>query len=274
MRIEVLGNNVQISDALRSYAESRVGAALRRAASRLSWVGVRFLHEGDRACNARVACQLDVWMRGLGLVTVRHIDTNPYVAVDCAAVRLEQALVRRLREAGQVPTRPEQSRSRASRPAKRDPRYAVVVAPADARPRLSLIPWLRARYGVEQLHTLSLAWPEWDALVAGEVESPQLERFKDRFALAGLGQPQAVIVVGGAVPKPSWNEPPQTRTEVQRIVKTLGALDLPVDVLGVWVDEHWTADDCLIESEELTPPASRAARHHEDEELYAGLTSD
>jgi hypothetical protein len=37
-----------------------------------------------------------VWLRRLGLVTVRHADTNPFVAVDRAAARLRQAIARRI----------------------------------------------------------------------------------------------------------------------------------------------------------------------------------
>jgi hypothetical protein len=150
----------------------------------------------------------------------------------------------------------------------------VVVVPWDARPRLSLIPWLRTRYGIEQVHTLSLAWPEWEALLAGEMESLQLERFKDRLALAQLCRPEALIVVGGAEPQPWCDERPQGRTEVERVVNNLRALDLPTEVIGVCANEHWTSDECLIESEKLPAAANRGGQDEQDEELYAGLTSD
>jgi hypothetical protein len=154
--------------------------------------------------------------------------------------------------------------------------YAVVVLPSGARPRLSLIPWLRTRYGIEQVHTVSLAWPEWDALVAGDIDSPHLKRFKDRLALAQLCRPEAVVVVGGAVPQPSRDERPQARREVERVVSQIRAWGMPLEVIGVWVNEHWGADDCLIESEELPLPArTDGPRESEsDEEQYAGLTSD
>ena len=38
-------------------------------------------------------------MRGLGVVTARHADADSYVAIDGAAALLEQAVLRKLREA-------------------------------------------------------------------------------------------------------------------------------------------------------------------------------
>ena len=141
MRVHVLDNGIEIPYVLRTYAESRVWLAVQRAADRLSWVGVRFMRPDGESEGGRVACQLDVWLRGVGLVAVRHIDTNPYLAVDCAAVRIEQAVVRRLRDAGCHPaTAPARRDTIAHRNGTTSSAYAVVVLPSDARPRLSLIP--------------------------------------------------------------------------------------------------------------------------------------
>jgi ribosome-associated translation inhibitor RaiA len=101
MRVEVFANGLQVSEALRTYAESRVWLAVQRASDRLSWVGVRLMREGNHAVDGRTICQLDVWLRGIGLVTVRHADINAYVGIDCAAARLEQAVIRKLREAAE-----------------------------------------------------------------------------------------------------------------------------------------------------------------------------
>jgi hypothetical protein len=151
-------------------------------------------------------------------------------------------------------------------------RYAVVIVPCDAWPRLSLIPWLRTRHGIDQAQTVSLGSSEWDALVAGELKSPHLKLLKDRLALAQLSRPGAIVVVGGAVPQPSCDERPQVRPEVERVVDSVRSFGLPIEVIGVWVNEHWTSEDCLIESEEL--PRLTGHRSDSDEALYAGLTSD
>jgi hypothetical protein len=254
-----------VTDVLRTYIESRVWLAVQRASREVSWVGVRLKIKDD----ARVICQLDVWLRGIGLVTVRHIDLNPYIGIDCAAVRLEQAVVRKLREAGRY------TGAASARDASRGPRhetahrYGLAIMAADARPRLSLTPWLRTRYGLEQLQTVLLDWPEWDALVAGELDSPHLRRIKDRLALAQLCCPQAIVVVGGAVRQASYDERPQARSEVKRIVVNVQSFGLPIDVIGVWVNERWMSEECLIESEEL----SLATEPANEKELYAGLTS-
>ena len=136
MRIEIAGDNVEVRDVLRTYAKSRVWLAVRRVASNLSWVAVRFLREEDRG-DERIACQLDAWVRGSGLVTVSHFDVNAYASVDCAAVRLEQAVIRKLREAGQVLTRQPASGPTAPHQQRLQQRYAVVVVPKDAPHRLS-----------------------------------------------------------------------------------------------------------------------------------------
>ena len=100
MRVEVFASGFDISEVLRTYAASRVWLAVQRAADRLSWVGVRLMGEDNHAADGRTVCQFDVWLREIGLITVRHTDINPYVGIDCAAVRLEHAVIRRLREAG------------------------------------------------------------------------------------------------------------------------------------------------------------------------------
>jgi ribosome-associated translation inhibitor RaiA len=272
MRVEIFGNGFEVTDVLRTYAESRVWLAVQRASRELSWVGVRLMSEDGHAAAARVVCQLDVWLRGIGLVTVRHIDDNPYMGIDCAAVRLEQAIVRRLREAGRYTAAASNAPSAHRSDHETSRRYAVVIMASDAQPRLSLTPWLRTRYGIEQVQTISLGWREWDALVAGALDLPHLKRLKDRLALAQLSRPEAIVVVGGAVPQPSCDERPQARSEVERVMSNVRSLGLPVEVIGVWVNEHWTSEDCLIESEEL--PLRTGFGSNSDEELYAGLTSD
>ena len=90
MRVEVFGNGYEVSEMLRTYAESHVWLAVNRAAEHLSSVGVRLMGDEGHTLRRRVVCQLDVWLRGIGLVAVLHTDVNPYVAIDRAAVRLER----------------------------------------------------------------------------------------------------------------------------------------------------------------------------------------
>jgi hypothetical protein len=298
VRVEIFGNGFEVPDVLRTYAEARVWLAVQRAAERLSWVGVRLMsvdaggvvgggggpNGGVAAARRRLTCQLDVWLRGIGLITVRHTDANAYVGIDCAAVRLEQAIVRRVRErgwhaarsiGGGVPEGGGEAFGR-GRGVAGSPRCAVLIVPRDLKPRLSLIPWLRARYGIERVQTLCLARPEWDALAAGEARSLYLERLKDHLALAQLGRPEAIVVVGGAAPRASSCARSHGRREVERALSHLRSWDLPAEVIGAWVTEHWDAEQCLIESEELPlrPDETAVFQADEGEEMYVGLTSD
>ena len=100
MRMEVFANGFDISQELQPYAELRVWLAIQRAADRVSWVGVRLMPDDNHAADGRVVCQLEAWLRGIGLITVRHADIDLYVAIDCAAVRRVPAVVRKLRETG------------------------------------------------------------------------------------------------------------------------------------------------------------------------------
>jgi ribosome-associated translation inhibitor RaiA len=251
MRVEFIANEFPVSDVLRTYAESRVWLAVRRAAAHLSWVGVRLISDSRERSDGRVGCRIDVWLRGRGVVTVAHTDVDPYVAIDCASVRLEQALVRKLREIGRH-VRGTGVPSRAGRQAGATcPRYAMVLVPPEARPRLSAIPLLRARYGIEQVQTVSLRGCEWDALVERELSSPHLKRLKDRLALAHLCRPEAVVLLGAAPASQPSRDEPRTRREMQQVMNSLRYFGLGVDVIGVWVDERWTPDDCMVESQEV-----------------------
>jgi len=100
MRFEMFAdNNITAPKELRMYAESRVGLGVYRAADRLSFVGVRLRRDDADAAESPVQCQLETWMRGLGVVTARHADADSYVAIDGAAALLEQAVLRKLGEA-------------------------------------------------------------------------------------------------------------------------------------------------------------------------------
>lgn len=99
MRFEMFADGTSVPMELRMYAESRVGLAVHRAADRLSFVGVRLSREDVDAPGSPVQCQVEAWMRGLGVVTARHADADSYVAIDRAAALLEQAVLRKLREA-------------------------------------------------------------------------------------------------------------------------------------------------------------------------------
>ena len=104
MRIDVHAVNIELPPALRSYAETRAWMAGRRQASRATWLSVtvasRIAASGGVAA---VSCRIDGWLRGVGHVSVRHVDADPDVAIDRAAVRLEQAIGRRVGRLAGIP---------------------------------------------------------------------------------------------------------------------------------------------------------------------------
>ena len=97
MRIDVHAVNIELPTALRSYAETRAWMAGRRHASRVIWLSVRVANRTAASGAPVVSCRIDGWLRGAGHVSVRHVDADPYVAIDRAAVRLERAVERRVR---------------------------------------------------------------------------------------------------------------------------------------------------------------------------------
>src|SRR5688500_17812996 len=107
MRFEIFADGTTVPRELRMYAESRVGLAVHRAADRLSFVGLRLGREDVNAPDSSVQCQVEAWIRGLGVVTARHTDADSYVAIDRAAALLEQAVLRKLRQAN-IPETEEQ----------------------------------------------------------------------------------------------------------------------------------------------------------------------
>ena len=96
MRFEINAEGVTLPVELHLYAESRVGLSVHRAAGRLSFVGVRLRRDASHLSDSPIDCQLEAWIRGLGIVTARHADPDVYVAIDRAAALLEQAVTRKL----------------------------------------------------------------------------------------------------------------------------------------------------------------------------------
>src|SRR3954470_10471416 len=104
IRIDVHAVNIELPTALRSYAETRAWMAGRRHTGRVIWLSV-MVADRTAASGAPVfSCRIDGWLRGVGHVSVRHVDADPYVAIDRAAVRLERAVGRRVGQPAGVPT--------------------------------------------------------------------------------------------------------------------------------------------------------------------------
>jgi ribosome-associated translation inhibitor RaiA len=104
MRIDVHAVNIELPPALRRYAETRAWKAGRRHASRTTWLCVTVANQTAASGVPAVSCRIDGWLRGIGNVSVRHVGADPYVAIDRAAVRLEQAIGRRVGQPAGAPS--------------------------------------------------------------------------------------------------------------------------------------------------------------------------
>jgi hypothetical protein len=97
MRIQVFPRRFSDSPRVRAYAESRVWLSLRRAARHVSWVGLRLRRGAIDGQGPGFECQADAWLRGAGLVSVRHTGPTVRKTLDEAAVRLGIAVESRVR---------------------------------------------------------------------------------------------------------------------------------------------------------------------------------
>ena len=95
MKIRIRSRNVEMTSALRTHVERRVGLALARFGERIDRVIVRFSDaEGYGGASAR-RCQVDV---GLSPRRVRAEDTDvdSFAAVDHATDRVSRSVARAL----------------------------------------------------------------------------------------------------------------------------------------------------------------------------------
>ena len=96
MEMRITGNNVSVSDALRSYTERRLRAAVAGVARRLEEVEVRLSDINGPRGGVDKLCGIRIVMRRAGVVFVRASGSDAYSTVDKAASRLRSALGRRL----------------------------------------------------------------------------------------------------------------------------------------------------------------------------------
>ncbi len=255
MRMDIHAINMAIPSELREYAEIRMWQAVRRAARPVAWVGMWLVDHRDGLDPANLACRLDAWVRGIGIVTVRHWETDPCVAIDIAAARLEQAMAGQMRRLapchlrsgttnaprnGQPLPQPSALRS--------GPRLAVVIERGGLPRRLALVPWLKARHGVEQMSRISLPAKLWQAATAG---SGLAQALRERLALSLLCRPQLIVVVGRTGAGDDSTAVQAERERVQQIVDQLRRWNIPVQTVGLWIAENWQPERD-VESMELT----------------------
>lgn len=93
MRIEIHGLPVPSGDVLRSRTQTRLWLAAQRHARRLAWISVLFTEYDGEGEAHRTTCTISAALHHGGSIDIRHTDVDPFIALDLACVRFEQALV-------------------------------------------------------------------------------------------------------------------------------------------------------------------------------------
>ena len=248
MRLDVHVINVQPTAALKEYTQSRLWLGLQEHTRRILCAGVWLTERagGLEEDGPRFVCRIDVWLRRIGHVTVRHIETNPFVAVDLAVARMRHNVARGVQRArraaaltgaadelsdGNGRAWVERSRVRG----RATPRLAVVVERRGPSSASSAAAWLRDNFDVEQLGRLTVSDPVWEA--AADADHELLESLRDRLALSLLGRPMLVVILGSAAGRSAAAvDSVREQARVRALARVIGECTLPVDVIGLWID--------------------------------------
>lgn len=96
MRISVMGVHLRLTDSLKNYVESHLGHALERYEGWVHTVGVRLSDTNGPKKAPGMRCQVEVALKGLRPVIVRHESDDLYAAIDAATGRTKQCVSRQL----------------------------------------------------------------------------------------------------------------------------------------------------------------------------------
>jgi hypothetical protein len=115
-------------------------------------------------------------------------------------------------------------------------RFAMVITHAGRQKDLVEMPLLETEYRIDASDWIVLSDDGWRAVVGGE---PTIWDALERKLLIGfyVSNPQLIAVIG----HPSVDEtdaPDARQVEVRQVVRRIRSLLLPVDVIGIWTDEH------------------------------------
>ena len=97
MQIVIRATNISLSDAIRNHVFTRVGAALRRFAGRVSSVQVVIEDVNGPKGGEDIACRIEAGLeRSREPLVISEQSDDLYGAVDLASSRLKQAMSRRV----------------------------------------------------------------------------------------------------------------------------------------------------------------------------------
>ncbi len=283
MRLDVHVVDVQPTAALTEYTQSRLWLGLQHLSRRVVCAGV-WLTERSSAGEddaRRFVCRIDLWLRRIGHVTVRHVDDNPYVAVDLAVARMRHAVSRRLGRAacaagvaGEDDERGDDGgldrrRRRPRFDREPAPRLAVVIERRGRCAASSALPWLMRNHGVERLSRMTVTSAAWEAAADGNERA--IRTLRDRLALALLGRPVFVVVLGSAGgPDAAPVDSSREESRVGALAAAIRRGSLPVEVIGLWMgregEPHPVVEGPEIPAyaeldEHRTPPSRRCLEY-------------
>lgn len=96
MKLEIFGRDVEITDAMHTHAERRVGFAFDRVADRIQRVVVRMQGTRDPRGQQAQHCQVRVELAGGGSLVMQEVDACGYTAVDRTVGRMKRVLKKQL----------------------------------------------------------------------------------------------------------------------------------------------------------------------------------
>lgn len=94
MQIDIQARGLDLTPALRQYAERRLSFALSRAQDHIRNITVRLSDINGPRGGVDKQCQLQVRLDGMPSVVIQNTDENLYAAVDRAADRAGRAVLR------------------------------------------------------------------------------------------------------------------------------------------------------------------------------------
>lgn len=110
MRIDLHSINVALPDDLQRHAETRLWQVAGPWRDRVVWTGMWLTEHPDlpipgAPTGTHLTCRVDAWVRGIGIITVRHEARAIAPAIDVATALLERAIAREMRHLpGQLET--------------------------------------------------------------------------------------------------------------------------------------------------------------------------
>ena len=111
MRLEIRGQRIELSDAIRDHVARRLHYALGRFEGRVTGATARLADLNGPRGGVDKRCRIIVAMRAQEPILVEDTDTDVYAAVDRASERAGRAVWRQLERRREIDVRQDTSKS-------------------------------------------------------------------------------------------------------------------------------------------------------------------